>query len=116
MATKSKKKVIVEPEITRIGPEVPYVYSNHAEINTSINDVKIDFGTAMKDRNNKIVFENSATVFMSPQHAKKLVDILNQQLIKYELMFGELPKAPLPPPAPKKLNPPKSKRTKRALN
>lgn len=71
-------------------------YANDTQVQTTPWDVRFIFGqiTEIEPEQNRAVVQQVAEVRMSPQHAKKLVAILQQQLQSYEARIGAIP---LPP-------------------
>jgi hypothetical protein len=74
------------------------IYANSANIEVSLWDFKLVFGE-LKTVGNKQVIEQSVAVTMSPQHAKVLAGVLNENVKKYEEAIGEIK---LPTSTPKK--------------
>jgi len=73
-------------------------YANAANMEVTPWDFKIVFGE-LKKSEGKLVIEQSVEVTMSPQHAKALAEILNNNIREYEKNVGEI-KLPRPPSTP----------------
>lgn len=70
-------------------------YSNNAQVQGSIWDVKISFNEVVRiepleEGRTKLIAEQHATVTMSPQHAKALLKALDRNIKAYESKFGEI--------------------------
>ena len=67
---------------------VPVYYCNIAQIEVNIYDFNFKFGIKKK-RNEPISEEDfDLQIIMSPQHAKSLLEALNQTIKNYEENFG----------------------------
>jgi len=70
------------------------IYSNRVEVVSSVYDVILRFGVAIpkKDEKGNSVDEISheMDIYMSPQHAKVLAAIIQQQMEAYESAHGEM--------------------------
>ena len=82
-------KLQVEP----VYPEhLDTIYSNHVQFNISVWDVTFNFGTIDpppgKDQAPKAFIHTR--IIMSPNHAKQFAKILNENIEKYEEIFGVL--------------------------
>jgi hypothetical protein len=84
-------------EVAR-SPNFAVLYSNDTQIQVSPWDIRISFGLievppSLKSLRLKIV--EVGEVRMSPQHAKKVLALLQQQVGIYEKNFGEIVLEPL---------------------
>ncbi|MBU1183837.1 MAG: DUF3467 domain-containing protein [Proteobacteria bacterium] len=82
-----------ELQLELVYPEhLDAVYSNHVQLNISVWDVIFDFGTVDPrpgtDQAPKAFIHNR--IIMSPNHAKQFAKILNENIGKYEEIFGVL--------------------------
>jgi hypothetical protein len=79
------------------------VYANNTQIEATVWDVRLTFGD-MTVSEGKVTVEQILAVVISPQHAKALVNVLANNIAKYEQDIGEI-KLPLrddgPDPAKK---------------
>ena len=76
------------------------LYSNDTQVQVSPWDVRLIFGEIRElptEEKPELVVRPTGEVRMSPQHARRVVDILQETLTKYEATYGELPKL-LPKP------------------
>lgn len=71
-------------------------YSNDTIMETGPWDVRFRFGHVVENdkANARIIVEQLAEVHVSPQHAKRLHQILTEHLRQYEEMFGPIPMPP----------------------
>lgn len=81
--------------VERIVPEdVPRYYTNSVEVLTSMYDVQLRIGVIEEAGEEGLVIRTTARVFMSPQHAKSLADVLTRNVREYEERFGTLSTGP----------------------
>ncbi len=66
-------------------------YTNSVSVGLSFTDIIMKIGINI---DNSVTSE--AIIFMSPQHAKLLNQVLNETLITYEKQFGEIKIPPKP--------------------
>ena len=71
-------QIDLKPEIAK------GVYANLALITNSSSDFVLDFATMMPKP------EVSARVVMAPEHAKRLLQALQENIYKYEQQFGKI--------------------------
>ena len=65
-------------------------YSNSVQIRMSVWDFFLAFGTLQAQVENRIEVKNFQGVYLSPQQAKALTLMLQQNLANYEQAFGEI--------------------------
>lgn len=78
-------------------------YSNSVQVRVSVWDFQLVFGLASADGPEQVTIRNHQAIFLSPQQAKALWNVLGQNLAQYEQAFGELnlePHGPDFPPGP----------------
>ena len=79
-------------------------YANSAQVRVSVWDFFIAFGIVHQEAADRVDVENSHGIYLSPQQAKALWNILGQNIAQYEQAFGAIalePHHPLPvPPGP----------------
>jgi len=90
---------IVRANVTRKVTQAPTFgsyYANDTQIQTTPWDVRFRFGQVVEvdPANQTATVEAVADVRMSPEHAKRLVTILQQQLTTFEARFGTIPQPP----------------------
>lgn len=83
-------------KIERIKSEsTPTIYANNVEIQQSSFDFRLRFGLVESATPELVRVRDVVTVYMSPQHAKSVADLLNKQLVAYEKSFGPLKPGPV---------------------
>src|SRR3954462_6366250 len=75
-------------------PEYREGYANSVQIRVSVWDFLLSFGTMSQNnsQNNPAVVQisNFQSVYLSPQQAKALWNVLGQNVAQYESTFGEI--------------------------
>jgi len=71
-------------------PDYRESYANSVQIRVSVWDFQLLFGLASSDSPDQITIRNHDAVFLSPQQAKALWNMLGQNLAQYEQAFGTL--------------------------
>jgi Protein of unknown function (DUF3467) len=75
-------------------------YANSVQVQMSVWDFRLSFGTAHQETAEEITIDTFQTIYLSPQQAKAMWNVLGQNLAQYEQTFGHLalePKAPQGP-------------------
>jgi Protein of unknown function (DUF3467) len=77
-------------------------YANSVQVRMSVWDFFLVFGTMRQDSPDEVKLENFQGIYLSPQQAKALLQILQHNLTQYEKAFGELALEPhlVPPSGP----------------
>ncbi len=65
-------------------------YSNSVQIRVSVWDFFLIFGTLQQHSPSEVEITNFQGVYLSPQQAKALLTILQQNVANYEKTFGEI--------------------------
>lgn len=65
-------------------------YANSVQVRVSVWDFQLVFGLASSEGPDQVTIKNNQAVFLSPQQAKALWNILGQNLAQYEQAFGPL--------------------------
>ena len=65
-------------------------YANSVQVRVSVWDFQLVFGLAASDSPEKVTIRNHQAIFLSPQQAKALWNVLGQNLAQYEQAFGTL--------------------------
>ncbi|HET6216345.1 MAG TPA: DUF3467 domain-containing protein [Acidobacteriaceae bacterium] len=91
----SQPKVILERT-----PDYREGYANSVQVQKSVWDFRLTFGTAYQEIAEQITINTFQTVYLSPQQAKALCSLLEQNLIQYEHTFGTISLEPRPPIMP----------------
>ena len=65
-------------------------YANSVQVRVSLWDFFLLFGTINQTAPDSVSILNHQGVFLSPQQAKALANVLNQNITQYEATFGEI--------------------------
>jgi len=65
-------------------------YANSVHVKVSVWDFQLVFGRASSESPDQVTIKNHEAIFLSPQQAKALSNILGQNLAKYEQAFGTI--------------------------
>jgi selenocysteine-specific translation elongation factor len=65
-------------------------YANSVQVRVSVWDFQLVFGLASSESPEQVTIRNNQAVFLSPQQAKALWNVLGQNLAQYEQAFGTL--------------------------
>jgi flagellar protein FlaG len=65
-------------------------YANSVQVRVSLWDFFLSFGTINQTAPDAVNIQNFQGIFLSPQQAKALANVLNQNLQQYEAAFGEI--------------------------
>jgi hypothetical protein len=72
-------------------------YANSVQVRVSLWDFFLLWGTMNQSAPDSVTIQNFEGIYLSPQQAKALANVLNQNISQYESTFGEItlePKAP----------------------
>jgi hypothetical protein len=76
-------------------------YANSVQVRLSVWDFFLVFGTLEQQTREAISIQNFQGIYLSPQQAKALVNVLSQNVAQYEQNFGtislENPNGQIPP-------------------
>jgi hypothetical protein len=72
-------------------------YSNSIQVRANLWDFFLSFGVLDQASPEGVSIQNFQGIFLSPQQAKALFNILQQNIAQYEATFGELRLEPQPP-------------------
>ena len=78
-------------------PEYREGYANSVQIRASVWDFLLTFGTMAQTAPDKLQINNFQGIYLSPQQAKALANLLGNNIVQYESAFGEIkldPRAP----------------------
>ncbi len=81
-------------------PDYREGYANSVQVQKSVWDFRLTFGTAYQETAEQITINTFQTVYLSPQQAKALCNVLGQNLVQYEHAFGAISLEPRPPVMP----------------
>jgi hypothetical protein len=86
-----------QPEV-RLKPTSDYreSYSNSVQVRMSVWDFQLIFGTMQQVSPTEVDLNNFQGIYLSPQQAKALWNVLGHNLAQYEQTFGKLSLEPIP--------------------
>ena len=73
-----------------------YGYANSVQVRMSVWDFLLVFGTMTQDSPQEVTVKNFQGVYLSPQQAKALWNVLGHNLQQYEQTFGAITLEQLP--------------------
>jgi hypothetical protein len=80
-----------QPNIKLVnGPDYRDSYANSVQVRVSVWDFFLVFGTLQQQSETQVEVRNFQGVYLSPQQAKALLAILQQDITNYENAFGEI--------------------------
>ena len=65
-------------------------YANSVQIRVNLWDFFLMFGTVNQTTADAVSIQNFQGVYLSPQQAKALLNVLQQNMSQYEATFGEI--------------------------
>ncbi|HEV2484811.1 MAG TPA: DUF3467 domain-containing protein [Terracidiphilus sp.] len=65
-------------------------YANSVQVRVSVWDFQLVFGLASSETPEQVTIRNHQAIYLSPQQAKALWNVLGQNLAQYEQAFGTL--------------------------
>jgi selenocysteine-specific translation elongation factor len=71
-------------------PDYRESYANSVQVRVSVWDFQLVFGLASSETPEEVTIRNHQAIFLSPQQAKALWNVLGQNLAQYEQAFGTL--------------------------
>ena len=71
-------------------PDYRDSYANSVQVRMSVWDFFLVFGTVRRDSPEEVKIDNFQGIYLSPQQAKALMNILGHNLAQYEQTFGTL--------------------------
>jgi len=71
-------------------PDYRESYANSVQVRVSVWDFLLVFGLASSETPDQVTIRNHQAIFLSPQQAKALWNVLGQNLAQYEQAFGTL--------------------------
>jgi flagellar protein FlaG len=88
----SQSKQPVEQQSVKITNSGDYRnnYANSVQVRMSVWDFFLVFGTMHRDSQEQVQIENFQGIYLSPQQAKALRNVLDNNLAQYEQTFGQL--------------------------
>ena len=83
--TPSQTRIVLEK-----APDYRESYANSVQIRVNLWDFFLMFGTINQTSPEAVTIHNFQGVYMSPQQAKALFNVLQQNITQYEATFGEI--------------------------
>ena len=81
----------VQPNIKLVNtPEYREHYANSVQVRVNVWDFFLVFGTLQQASESEVEVRNFQGIYLSPQQAKALLTILEQNVVNYEKTFGEI--------------------------
>jgi flagellar protein FlaG len=71
-------------------PDFREAYANSVQVRVSVWDFQLIFGLASSEGPDQVTIRNHQAIYVSPQQAKALWNVLGQNLAQYEQAFGTL--------------------------
>jgi Protein of unknown function (DUF3467) len=71
-------------------PEYREGYANSVQIRVNLWDFFLLFGVVNQTAPDRVSIQNFQGVYVSPQQAKALLNVLQQNVTQYEAAFGEI--------------------------
>lgn len=78
-------------------PDYRESYANSIQVRMSLWDFFLLIGTIGQGSPDSITVRNFQGIYLSPQQAKALANVLQQNVAQYESTFGEIILGPAPP-------------------
>jgi len=96
----SQPKPTPEPKLNLSAtPDYRDGYANSVQVRMSVWDFLLVFGTMSQDSPDELNVKNFQGIYLSPQQAKALFNVLGHNLAQYEQTFGAIAIDPqFPPP------------------
>jgi len=80
-----------QPNIKLVNaPDYREHYANSVQVRVNVWDFFLVFGTLQQQSENQVEVRNFQGIYLSPQQAKALLAILQQNVVGYENAFGEI--------------------------
>ncbi len=80
-----------QPNIKLVNtPEYREHYANSVQVRVNVWDFFLVFGTLQQASESEVEVRNFQGIYLSPQQAKALLHILQQNIVSYENTFGEI--------------------------
>ena len=81
----------VQPNVRLVQtPDYRESYSNSVQIRVNVWDFFLVFGTLQQQTETQVELHNFQGIYLSPQQAKALMSLLQQNVTSYESAFGEI--------------------------
>jgi hypothetical protein len=87
----SPEQLAARPHEKRRVENMPSLYANSTNMETSFVDFQLFFGDIIEASAERLVTEDKLRIIMSPQHAKAVLALMERQIKAYEDAFGVIP-------------------------
>ena len=71
-------------------PDYRESYANSVQMRVNVWDFFLVFGTLQQQSESQVEIKNFQGIYLSPQQAKALLGLLQQNVVGYETAFGEI--------------------------
>jgi hypothetical protein len=83
--------VPAQPNVKLINsPDYREAYANSVQMRVNVWDFFLAFGTLQQQNETQVEIRNFQGIYLSPQQAKALLGLLQQNVSGYESAFGEI--------------------------
>src|SRR5262245_49122856 len=72
------------------GPDYREGYANSVQVRANLWDFFLMFGVVSQNAPDLVNIQNFQGIYLSPQQAKALLNVLQQNVTQYETAFGEI--------------------------
>ncbi len=80
-----------QPQIQLLrSPDYRENYANSVQVRANLWDFFLSFGLVNQSSPENVAIQNFQGIYISPQQAKALFNILSQNITQYEAAFGEI--------------------------
>jgi flagellar protein FlaG len=80
-----------QPKIQLVNtPEYRESYANSVQVRPNLWDFFLSFGTIQQAAADAVTIHNFQGIYLSPQQAKALLNVLQQNVSQWEAAFGEI--------------------------
>jgi flagellar protein FlaG len=80
-----------QPHIQLVkSPEYRETYANSVQVRVNLWDFFLSFGVITQTAADAVAIHNFQGIYLSPQQAKALFNVLQQNITQYESAFGEI--------------------------
>ena len=87
----NQQKTNAEPKLNLSNtPDYREGYANSVQVRMSVWDFMLVFGTMNQESPDELTIRNFQGVYLSPQQAKALLNVLSHNLSQYEQTFGTI--------------------------
>ena len=93
--------IAAQPNVKFVNtPDYREGYANSVQIRVNVWDFLLVFGTMQQSSETQVELRNFQGIYLSPQQAKALMALLQQNVSNYEAAFGEIKLDPRSPSGP----------------